>query len=144
QNMASLGEALDEGEAQFAFLYTAGLDGLMHDVTRESPRVDDKLRWYEGQVRSLLERARRRSGEVRFALFSDHGMASVRRVVDLMPRVERTGLTFGRDYAAVYDSTMLRFWFLTDGAESRVRDALVDSADGRWLRDEELRAYGTY
>ncbi|QQR75657.1 MAG: alkaline phosphatase family protein [Holophagales bacterium] len=143
-NVAALRSAVKAGEPRFAFLYSANLDGLMHEVTKASPAVDDKLRWYEAQIDSLLADARQRYGEVRFALISDHGMATIHRVVDLMPRIEALGLAFGVDYAAVYDSTMIRFWYFRDGAEARIREALPGDADGRWVERPELEAYGTF
>lgn len=144
QNLASLKRAVRAGEPNFAFLYTAGLDALMHDHTRDSALVDEKLRWYQAQVRELLVTAQSRYDEVRFALFSDHGMCTVTDVVDLMPSVEKTGLQVGRDYVGMFDSTMLRFWFLAPGAEETIRNAMPDSEYGRWVTDEEHREYGTY
>ena len=144
ENIQSLRDAVAFGDIQFAFLYTASLDGLMHDHTKSSTLVDDKLRWYQGQVESLLRLAESRYDEVQFAIFSDHGMCTVEKVVDYMPRVEATGLTFGEDYAAVYDSTMMRFWFLGEGAEETIRNALPDSSDARWISDDEHKAFGTY
>ena len=144
QNIDSLERAIERGEPSFAFLYTASLDGLMHDHTKESPLVDEKLRWYEARVRKLLELARGRYDEVRVALFSDHGMCTVEKVVDLMPQVEATGLEFGKDYAGMFDSTMMRFWFLKPHAEEKLRKALPDTDFGRWVKDEEHKEYGTY
>ncbi len=142
ESFRALEEAVQSGEPRFAFLYTAGLDALMHDRTKDAPEVDDKLRWYQRRLRRVAELARRRYDEVRVAVFSDHGMATVERVVDLVPRVEATELRFGADYAAIHDSTMMRFWFLRPHAEARVRDALPDGPDGRWVPDEELRRWG--
>lgn len=144
QNLAALQAEVDAGSIEFAFLYSADLDALLHDHTKASPKVDDKLRAYEERIRGLLQRARGRYDEVRFALFSDHGMATIHTVVDLAPLVDATGLRFGRDYAAVYDSTMMRFWFLRAGAEPKIRAALPDDGRGRWVPDDELRRYGTY
>jgi predicted AlkP superfamily pyrophosphatase or phosphodiesterase len=127
-----------------AFLYTAALDGLMHEHTKDSPLVDDKLAWYQAEARRILDTAAANYDEVRFALFSDHGMATIHTVVDLMPAVEALGLEEGRDYAAVHDSTMMRFWFLRDGVEERIRAALPDDENGRWVSKEQLEAYGTW
>ena len=143
-NIAALARALTEQRPTFAFLYTAELDAVMHADSKASPLVYDKLQWYQGQVEALLRVARERYDEVRLAVFSDHGMATVQRVVDLMPVVERTGLRFGADYAALYDSTMLRFWFFTAHAEQTLRNVLADGRDGRWVTREEQQAYGTY
>lgn len=143
KNLVSLEQAVSEGEISFAFLYTAGLDGLMHDVTKESPQVDDKLKWYERRIAQIMAQADERYDEVRFAVFSDHGMATVKKVVSLMPQVEATGLVYGHDFAAVYDSTMMRFWFLRKESEAIIRAALPDGKDGRWVTEEEHVNYGT-
>lgn len=142
-NVDALRHEIDQGHISFAFLYTARLDALMHRTGREHPAVDEALRWYAAEIGSLLELARSRYDEVRFALFSDHGMCTVERTVDLIPRVEATGLGWGQDYAAIYDSTMMRFWFLRPGAEEAVVEALPDGPDGRWVTEREHAAYGT-
>jgi hypothetical protein len=144
ENIAALEQAVEAAEIEFAFLYTAKLDALMHEHTKDSPLVDDKLDWYRGHVDRILGKARQRYDEVRFALFSDHGMATIHTVVDLMPSLEGLGLTHGRDFVAVYDSTMLRFWFLSDRAEPLVRAALPDDATGRWVPEDQLKSYGTW
>lgn len=144
QNLASLAKAIGTRSPRFAFLYAAALDGLMHETTKDSPRVDEKLRWYQAEIERLLATARSHYDEVRFALISDHGMTTVHTVVDWMPRVEGLGLRFGVDYAAVHDSTMMRFWFLRPGAEAAIRGELADGDLARWVTREELEAYGTY
>jgi hypothetical protein len=143
-NIAALGRAIEEGTTRFAFLYTASLDALLHERTKDSLLVDEKLKWYEEKVRSLLAAARSRYDEVRFALISDHGMATIHTIVDLMPRIEALGLRFGVDFAGVYDSTMLRFWFFSETAEQRIREVLLDDALGSWVSEERLKAYGTW
>ncbi len=144
ENVEALAGAVRQGDIRFAFLYTAGLDALMHEHSKDAPQVDDKLRWYQAQIEHILTLARARYREVRVAVFSDHGMATVARSVDLMPRIAALRLAFGTDYAAVYDSTMLRFWFLRPHAEAEIRAALPDDDDGRWVTQEELVTYGTY
>ena len=56
--------------------------------------------------------------------------------------VDALGLRFGRDYVAMYDSTMARFWFLERGAEDRIRDLLHHEERGRVLSDADLAAFG--
>lgn len=144
ENIAGLRGEIQKGKIRFAFLYSAALDSLMHDVTKSAAQVDDKLRWYQSQVRDLLALASLRYDEVHFSLFSDHGMCTVQKVVDWIPKVEATGLAFGKDYSAVYDSTMMRFWFLRPGAEEKIRAALVDNDDAHWITEEQHKAFGTY
>lgn len=144
RNFASLRAAVQDSQVRFAFLYTGKLDAIMHDHTRDSKLVDAHLRWYESRVRELMRDAADRYDEVRFAMFSDHGMATVRRVVDLSPRIEGLGLRHGTDYAAVFDSTMLRFWFLKPHAGERIRNALRDGRDGTWLDHGTLARLGAF
>ena len=144
ESFGSLGRSVREGTIRFAFMYTSKLDALMHEHTRDSALVDERLRWYESQMREVLREAYTRYDEVRVAVFSDHGMATVRRVVDLVPRVTRLSLRYGRDYAGVYDSTMMRFWFLGSGARERIVGALGDTGTGRWLETSDLSKLGVW
>jgi hypothetical protein len=43
---------------------------------------------------------------------------------------------------AFYDSTMARFWWLSEGARDAVRAALAAEPRGRWLGREELAREG--
>lgn len=141
-NLRSMRSAIDRGEIEAGYLYLAGLDGVMHREGVHSPAVTQHIRGYEAQIRDLLRLARERYEDVRLHVFSDHGMIDVTSVVDLQRLVEETGLTWGRDFAAVYDSTMARFWFLRDGARKVVEDALGRCRQGHILTDSELEAFG--
>ncbi len=143
-NFDVLRSQIETEEISFAYVHTARLDALMHDESKDSPRVDILLREHQEQLRRTLEVAHAHYDEVRVAFFSDHGMCTVEHVVDLMPQVDALDLCYGTDYVGIYDSTMLRFWFLRPGAEQKIRQALPDAAHGRWVREEEHREYGTY
>jgi hypothetical protein len=142
ENLRSLEAALARGEVRFAYLYLGSLDADLHAHGTCSPVVGEKIRWYEARLRRAVALAGRRYGEVKVYAFSDHGMADVRQTCDLMARVDRLGLRFGGDYAAVYDSTMARFWFLNERAGERIAAALAAEPRGRVLSAGELAAYG--
>jgi hypothetical protein len=141
-NLATAEAELDRGEARFAYLYFAELDGILHAEGTRSPRVARKIAWYEGRLRRLLDRLSRRYSRVRLHLFSDHGMADIRDTCDLIRAVSGTGLEFGKDYAAVYDSTMARFFFLKPGAREKILACLAREPRGRVLSDGELAWLG--
>jgi predicted AlkP superfamily pyrophosphatase or phosphodiesterase len=141
-NLGALEGAIREGAIRAAFLYLAAMDGVLHAHGTESPLVGEKLRGYETRIRRILEFAHDRYGEVSAHLFSDHGMADTRETCDLMARIKRLPLTFGEDYAAVYDSTMARFWFLNERARRSIVEALADEPRGRILDDATLAGYG--
>lgn len=141
-NFARLERDLEAGQVPFAYLYLAALDAILHDTAKGSPASEAHLAGYERALTRVLAIARRRYGEVRLHLFSDHGMATIHATCDLKARIDRLGLRFGVDYAAVYDSTMARFWFLSDGARDRIHAALADEPAGRILDDATLAAWG--
>jgi hypothetical protein len=141
-NLQGLKADLAKGEIAFALLYMAAMDALLHQVGKESPRVDEKLAWYEDQLTDVLRVASQHYDEVRLFICSDHGMATVHTHVDLMSRVEALGLEFGRDYTATYDSTMGRFWFHNPAARERITALLAQIPEGRILGKQELETLG--
>jgi hypothetical protein len=141
-NIASLESALREGEVEFAYLYLASMDALLHAEGTESSRVDDKLAWYDGQIRRIVGIARQNYDELRLFVFSDHGMTDVRETCDLMSGIDELPYRFGRDYAAMYDSTMARFWFFDDRAREAIVEVLKGEERGEILSHAALREYG--
>ena len=136
-NLEALVHALDGGRLRFAWLYLASLDALLHAHGTRSARVAQHISWYETQLHRVVATARRWH-DVRLFLFSDHGMSDVVEHCDLIPRIERLGLTFGRDYAAMYDSTMARFWFVEPRARDAITEVLQQEPRGRIVSDAEL------
>lgn len=142
ENLDALKATLDRGEIAFAYLYMAAMDAVLHRRGTAAPEVGAKIRWYDEQLRRVLDVASRRYRDVRLHVFSDHGMADVTATCDLIPRIEALGLEFGKDYAACYDSTMARFWFLNDGARREITAALTEEPQGDILSDATLAEYG--
>jgi len=141
-NLQALSGALQDGSIRFAYLMMGHLDGIMHQHGNDHEEVDRKVRWYEEHIRGLVDIAHTKYDDVRVHVFSDHGMTNVIGTCDLMDRIDRLGLSFGDDYAAVYDSTMARFWFLRNGVQQRIIEALDAETYGRVLTDDELADYG--
>ncbi|MES2705520.1 MAG: alkaline phosphatase family protein [Verrucomicrobiota bacterium] len=135
---------LEARRIDFAFMYWAGLDGLLHMVGNDSPKIADKLNLYEEWITKTMETARRNYKNVKLHVFSDHGMANCDVLVDLRKTIEALPLEFGVDYVAVYDSTMGRFWFLTDKARPLIEQALAGVREGRVMPEEELRHYRAF
>jgi hypothetical protein len=142
-NLGALVEAVRSENVDFAFLYWPGLDGLLHSVGNNSPQIPAKLRVYEAWIERLLREAGEHFESVRLYVFSDHGMANCERFIDLKARIQPLPLSMGKDYVAIYDSTMARFWFFNDRARNLVTDALKQIPQGRILPDAELESMGT-
>ena len=138
ENLTSLIRDVEREGIDFAFLYWAGLDGLLHRVGNQSPEVPAKLRLYEGWIRQLLEAAKEHYEEVRLYVFSDHGMANCDELLDLRAQIDSLGLKMAQDYVVVYDSTMARFWFFNERARRLITSALHEVPQGRIVPDSEL------
>ncbi len=138
QNRDDLIARINNETIDFAFLYWAGLDGLLHMVGNDSPQVPAKLRVYEQWIEQLLAAARQHYSDIHLYVFSDHGMANCDELLDLKSRIEALPLAMERDYVVVYDSTMARFWFLNDHARQLITAELQRVPQGRIVPDEEL------
>lgn len=142
-NLASATQAIQDETTKFLFVYLADLDSLLHDQVGQEDPVRRKLLDYQTQVRHLLAEARKHAEKVTLTVFSDHGMTPLKGSIDLKKVVEQTGLQFGREYGACYDSTMLRVWFLKPGAQEIFFDKVNSTTfPGHWLSRDEKTLYG--
>lgn len=142
ENIEALHDALDAQHPRVAYLYLAELDGKLHHQGVNAPAIGEHIAFYGQAIKQLYSHARQHYGQVNLFVFSDHGMADVTGQVDLMTPIAQTGLKYGVDYGAVYDSTMARFWFVHDRAQTQITKVLQDQPQGRILSDEALRRYG--
>jgi hypothetical protein len=139
-NVAHLRSEIAKGEIRAAYLFTAGLDATMHRWGTDHPEVDAAFNRFENWLRTIWEEAHRHYGDVEMHVFSDHGMADTKQASRMMPEFEQLGLKYGRDYAAVWDSTMARFWFPGGPAVRRtVETWLQGRPEGRILDEAYLR-----
>lgn len=142
ENIAHARREIDKGDVELLYLFTARLDAVMHKYGVNHPDVDAAFDQFAANLKSLADLASTRYRDVRIHLFSDHGMADVKVCSDLLPRWNRLGLKYGRDYVAVWDSTMARFWFSNDSARRTAICWLDEQPDGEILTDERLAGYG--
>ena len=141
-NFAHARSEIAKGDIELLYLFTARLDAVMHKHGVDHPQVDAAFDQFAANLHALADLAARHYRDVRLHLFSDHGMADVHVCSDLLPRWEKLGLKFGRDYIAVWDSTMARFWFADAAARRTATAWLGEQADGEILTDERLAGYG--
>ena len=144
-NFDAARKAVRDG-ASFLFIYTAELDGLLHQYPVLLHEViRNKLDWYQQQIEDIFKVCRECGRKLRLTIISDHGMTPLTQTVDLKTAIEKTPLVFGTDYGACYDSTLFRVTFLSPTAESVIREAVKPfEAMGHWLSDEEEKRYGIY
>lgn len=144
ENFRAAERALADGR-RFLFIYTAGLDGFLHEHIKNTTAVGRKLQETAARTIQLYEQAGKYADQVNFTIFSDHGMTPLTGTVNLMEAIESQGVVFGRDYGACFDSTMARFYFLTGRGRETVSAVLETFRDcGHTLSREEEIKYGIY
>ena len=133
-----------DGTEAVYFLYLAGYDAYLHDNCHDVPRVCARLEWYFQRLYQLVHSARQRATDVRFFVFSDHGMTPVQIKYDLIGGLRNAGIGPEGNYLAVFDSTMARFWFSDEQMRDKVSSFLRECIAGRILTDEELKHLRVY
>jgi len=137
-------KALRESRIEFAYLHLGELDGLLHSNKSDSAIIRKKIKDFDIKIREAYVLAKKYYDEVNLIVFSDHGMKETEATYDLMKDIESLNLTYGKDYAAYYDSTMARFWFLNDAAKDKITDKLNQTKQGKVFSDDELKTLGVY
>lgn len=138
------GADLARGADAVYFLYLCEMDHFLHEHREDARKIEERLAWYEVQLRQLYRTATANCSRLSFSVFSDHGMAPVRERYDLVRDVRSLGFRMPGDYLAVYDSTMARFWFFNEQARAGITAHLRESRCGRILSDQELRQHGVF
>jgi len=142
KNLTVLEEEIKKGDIRFAYLYMADMDAVLHQFGAQSMQGKEKIKWYERKILKILDVAGEEYDSVNLFVFSDHGMTDTIEEYPLMDSINRLDLSFGKDYAVVFDSTMARFWFLNDKAKPEIVKALEKESCGKILSDEEMHRYG--
>ena len=142
--LEDLHAALANPELSMAYVSLGRLDALMHAEGTQSPKIADLLDWYDQEIRKVLARACQTHGDVHLYVFTDHGMHDIHKGYNLQKDIHSLGLRFGHDYVAFYDSTMGRFWPLTDVAHEKLQTLLATHPEGRLLPEAELRRLGVF
>lgn len=142
--IALLKERLVAADIPFAYVSLGKLDALMHKVGNQGPQVTELVRWYEERVRDLIATAQASYEEVSWYVFTDHGMHNTTGEYDLERDIVALGLTYGRDYVAFYDASMVRVWFLNDVARQAITNLLAAHPKGRILPGSELKELGVF
>jgi hypothetical protein len=137
-------ERLKRSGARVFFVYLSGFDAFLHFHAGDARAIDGKLAWYEAGLRRLYESARERFGEVRFRVFSDHGMTPIRETRDLIAEMEQLNLRVPEDYLPAFDSTMARFWPASETVADRLRAFLGALPYGRLLPPDEVKELGIH
>jgi type I phosphodiesterase/nucleotide pyrophosphatase len=125
-------------ETQYVFVYLHPIDMASHLFGTDSRIFWQVVRRTDLLVAEVVERLRRRLGELELVVFSDHGMANVEQLVaypDLWIHPQ-----FPRRFCFALDATMVRLWYHDDDRTLReeLRDRVGSEAAGRFLEPAEI------
>lgn len=141
-NIEQMKKAVKERTIEFGFLYTADFDGFLHDNIKKPETIAKEIKKYEQAIKELLQIGNDNYDDFTLAVISDHGMTPLCGTLDLKSQINKLGLKFGKDYVAVFDSTMARFWFLNAHAREQIMQVLISQTDAKLLTQAERQEYG--
>lgn len=124
------------------FLYLSEFDHFLHYNCKDQEKISSKLAWYEDNIRSLYKTALLHYDTVNLCVFSDHGMSPVSNCIDIKSKIESLGLEIGKDYIALYDSTMARFYYFNEESSKTIRGILEKIDSGRLYSKNDLTNLG--
>ena len=68
-NIAELKMSMCDYKPELAYITLGKLDGLMHHIGKTGNKVDELMRWYDGQIRELYDTALESYEEVKLYVF---------------------------------------------------------------------------
>jgi predicted AlkP superfamily pyrophosphatase or phosphodiesterase len=142
--LESLQNDVAAGESNIFFQYLAELDSFLHNHCDDPDGIQQKLAWYEEKISDVLNTAKNMGKDVRFFLFSDHGMTPVTRHYDLIADLTAAGIDLENHCMSVFDSTMARFWVEDNVVMEKICRVLEQCPAGRIIPEEELKSLGVY
>jgi hypothetical protein len=127
-------------ETAFTFVYLHQVDMASHLFGIRSRLFERTLRRTDELAAGVVERATRRIPGLEVAVFSDHGMSPVDRIVGY-PGLWRHP-AFPERFCFALDATMVRLWWGDASPELRheIRATVTAGAPGRFLSSDELSA----
>ena len=142
--LCALENDIVKSEASIFFSYLADLDAFFHLHCGEQENVSRKIAWYDEKISQVMATAEDLGKDVRFFIFSDHGMTPVTAHYDLVGDIQKAGIDLELDCMAAFDSTMARFWVEDGPTKTKICQVLDACPAGDVLSHDELQSLGVY
>ena len=130
------------GEESFMLVLLGDLDQAGHHHGPGSSEQKEAARLVDRAIERIYRRAAEVHDRIDLLAFGDHGMAPVDNYVDVQACLVKLPLTPGRDYFHFLDSTLARFWLLSDGAEPLIRERMNELPGLTLVTDKDRNHYG--
>lgn len=126
---------------KFAFIHIGDLDRIGHQYGLESVEIKGALQRVDKGIERIVKYANDRFGESHIVIIGDHGMMEIHKHLDVVSELKKLPIKHEKDYLFFLDSTMARFWFFSDKAESVIVDMLDNMEGGHIINQEEKDKY---
>lgn len=127
-------------DTRFVFAHFVNPDTVGHKVGPCSERIYRTVHDTDHKVMKIVKEYRKKFDTEMF-IFSDHGMAEVKKTINILALLRRLGLKEGRDFVVFLDSTMARFWTQKKECKRRILEALDGIQGGKTLSANDLKHY---
>ncbi len=135
-------EEISNNSSKVYFLYLAELDAFLHAHCHNPNAIQQKLSWYDENIRRLVNKCKKTGKQLKFFIFSDHGMTPIRQHYDLIGYLKKNGVDPAKDCLSVFDSTMARFW-TKDQAQGKMLERILSACPcGKLISKEEQASLG--
>ena len=122
-------------------LQLSSLDVIGHSHGPLSQEVQKTIRQIDEVVKNIFEASRASSDNIHLVIFSDHGMSSVKHLLNVWKILDDLPIKLGKDYLVFLDSTMARFWFFTSDSQRSIEEAFAKVAGGRILDKSQMQQF---
>ncbi len=132
--------AMDEGCHRHGPILPPGWNRAHDQTDQDVRKMRAALGEIDRKIRELHQALQDNYEEVNLLVLGDHGMAPVRRRVNVLKDLKQENLKPGRDYVVFMDSTFAKIWFQNDTARRRITKILEAADYGTILGQEERKA----
>jgi len=129
-----------DDEAKLVFLHLVDLDTTGHNMGPCSERTYGLLHETDYRIMKMIKKYQKNL-DINIFIFSDHGMINVKRTVNILHQLNKSGLKESKDFIVFLDSTIARFWTQNEKCKRRIVEVLHRTQGGRILSQDDLEHY---
>jgi hypothetical protein len=129
-------------EKEFILGYDDKLDIYGHNFGPYSSKYQNYAKTLDNTLKKLYVKLKRQFRDnLNFIIFSDHSQCPTTSIIDLPPIINRSGLSFGKDYHFFIDATMALFWPKNEIARNLIVTQLSTIKSGAIITDKLKKQY---
>ena len=123
------------------FIYITDLDTVGHAYGGSSIEYVTQLNKTIKYLDEIALFFKKNNQDFEFLIFGDHGMADIKRTINIEAMLKKTNLKINRDYVYFLDSTLARFWFKNNDVRTKIMGCIENDEYGSWISEYEKTKY---